>query len=115
LNIGLIGNEGLNIRKNNNNVEFTLNNLVDDNSKKYLEIKDGYKFNIRIGSVNEGTVNEGITDYKEFNTFKNQSIAIHALATQFLEISNSLSPSSTDDLIYYYGSADLIDAIKLND
>lgn len=113
LNIGFIGNEGLNIKKNNNNIEFNLNNLVDDNSKKYLEIKDGYKFNIKKGSVNENTVINGITDYEEFNTFKIQSIATHALATQFLEINNSLSPSSTDGLKYYYGSTDLVTAITL--
>lgn len=113
LNVVLNGSNGIIIKKNNNTVEFSINNIVNTDSQKYLSIDDGYKFNIKKGSINENTVIDGITDYAEFNTFKIQSIATHALATQFLEINNSLSPSSTDGLKYYYGSTDLITAITL--
>ena len=113
-NFSFKGENGIVITKDSSDIKFSANNNVDEQSKNYLNIENFHKFKILKGSISsDGTIIDGITDYREFHTFKTASIATHALATQFLEINNSLSPSSTDGLTYYYGSTNLKEAITL--
>lgn len=109
------GENGIAVTLDSSTIKFSATNNVDEQSKSYLNVENFHKFKILKGSYSSdtNTITDGITDYREFHNFKTASISAHALATQFLEISNSLSPSSTDGLKYYYGSTDLVTAITL--
>ena len=109
LNIVLNGSNGIIIKKNNNTIEFSANNIVNTDSQKYLSIDDGYRFNIKKGSKNGESITNGITDYAEFDEFKTSVISIFS-SMQPIIISNSLSETSGD---YYYGSTKLKEAITL--
>lgn len=101
------GLNGIKTKKNGNAIEFTAANEVATDSTKYLEIESGYKFKVKIGSVENNTVTNGLTDYDEFSTFRSNVLT---KTTVFEVISNSLTDTSKD---YYYGSTDLKTAITL--
>lgn len=105
--IAVKGISGIVTKKNGSDIEISAANEVATDSTKYLEIDSGYKFKARIGSVSNNQVVNGLTDYEEFATFRSD---VFRTTTQFEIIGNSLNETSFD---YYYGSADLIDAVKL--
>lgn len=113
LNITYKGINGIKVRKDSNNIEFSAANVVNDLSKKYLKISNGYQFDAIIGSNGrienkEFKCNDGLTDYREFAEFK--------LATEltfgslYRVISNSLKDTTKD---IHYGSTDLVDIISV--
>lgn len=101
------GVNGIVTKKNGSDIEIGAVNEVATDSTKYLEIDSGYQFKVRIGSVVNNKVVNGLTDYEEFATFRSNVIQT---TTQFELIENSLKDTSFD---YYYGSTDLVDAITL--
>lgn len=96
---------GISVLKNGNDIEFKAANEVVTGSESYLEITDGYKFAVKIGSVSNGQLTEGLTKYSEFNAFKNQVIGS---TTSFTIINNSLKDTTQT---YYYGSTALKAAV----
>lgn len=92
---------GISVLKNGNDIEFKAANEVVTGSESYLEITDGYKFAVKIGSVSNGQLTEGLTKYSDFNAFKNQVIGS---TTSFTIINNSLKDTTQT---YYYGSTAL--------
>lgn len=104
----LKGGNSIKVKKNSNNIEFTVVNEVDTNSSKYAEFDStNNKLKIKIGSISGNTVTNGLTDYAEFAQLRNNVIA-RALEVEL--ITNSLTDTSQD---YYYGSTDLKDAVTL--
>lgn len=104
----LKGGNSIKVKKNGNAVEFTVVNEVDTNSAKYAEFDSTTnKLKIKIGSVSGNTVTNGLTDYEEFVTLR-QNVITRSL--EFELITNSLTDTSKD---FYYGSTDLRDAITL--
>lgn len=101
------GTNGIVTKKNGSAIEIGAVNEVATDSTKYLEIDSGYKFKVRIGSVSNNQVVNGLTDYEEFATFRSNVIQT---TTQFEIIENSLKDTSFD---YYYGSTDLKTAVTL--
>lgn len=113
LNITYKGINGITIRKdNNNNVEFSANNIVNELSKKYLKISNGYQFDAIIGSVTtEGetsTVHDGLTDYREFTEF--ETWTIDKFRNLHHVISNSLNDETKD---IHYGSTRMVEIISV--
>ena len=96
---------GISVLKNGNDIEFKAANEVVTGSESYLEITDGYKFAVKIGSVSNGQLTEGLTKYSEFNAFKNQVIGS---TTSFTIINDSLKDTTQT---YYYGSTALKAAV----
>lgn len=89
---------GINITKNNNDVEFAAANTVTPTSNSYLKITDGYKFGVILGSIDESNqVTEGLVN---FGTVHQLALQV-AKTTIFEEIDYKLSgdPSKT----YQYG------------
>lgn len=101
------GVNGIVTKKNGSDIEIGAVNEVATDSTKYLEIDNGYQFKVRIGSVVDNQVVNGLTDYDEFATFRSNVIQT---TTQFEIIENSLKDTSFD---YYYGSTDLKTAVTL--
>lgn len=113
VNITLKGGKAIGVKKNGNSVEFNSLYTVDSNSTKYLSISDDNKFKIAIGSTSTSgtntTILDGLTDYNEFITFKNNSILTHQSAMYYEEVVESLV--GDDNTKYQYGNAKLIAAI----
>ena len=104
------GLNGINIKKNNNTIEFTgRSNEVNTGSENYLEIIDGYKFKIKQGSVSGSTVTEGITPYSEFVGFK---ASMQLIGAMFESFTYSLNGSANANE-YRYGNQKLKDAITI--
>ena len=104
----LKGVNSIKVKKNGNAVEFTVVNEVDTNSAKYAEFDSTTnKLKIKIGSVSGNTITNGLTDYEEFVTLR-QNVITRSL--EFELITNSLTDTSKD---FYYGSTDLKEAITL--
>lgn len=107
-NLTLKGINSITIKKNGNVAEFNVVNEVDTNSAKYAEFDStNNKLKIKIGSVSGNTVVNGLTDYEEFATLR-QNVIARSLECEV--ITNSLTDTSKD---FYYGSTDLKDAITL--
>lgn len=107
------GINGIKITKksDSNTIQFQSANESEEGNN-YLTITNGYQFKINKGeSDNNGNIiKQGITDYKEFNDFKNASIAAHALAIHYEKLDYSLTDSTKE---YYYGSDSLKTAITI--
>lgn len=107
-NLTLKGINSITVKKNGDVAEFTVVNEVDTNSAKYAEFDStNNKLKIKIGSVSGNTVINGLTDYEEFATLR-QNVIARSLECEV--ITNSLTDTSKD---FYYGSTDLKDAITL--
>ena len=107
-NLTLKGINSITVKKNGNVAEFNVVNEVDTNSAKYAEFDStNNKLKIKIGSVSGNTVINGLTDYEEFATLR-QNVIARSLECEV--ITNSLTDTSKD---FYYGSTDLKDAITL--
>lgn len=103
-----VGTNGIAIRKNGNNIEFTSLLTVNSASESYLSVTEGHKIGVKLGSLNEdGTYNEGLVNFS----------TIHNLATQvgkttiYEEINYTLI--GEDASKYQYGNEKLIAAITL--
>lgn len=95
VSIEVKGIKGITVFKNDNTIEIGAVNEVEANSQNYLNITEGYKFGVKIGSVDgSGNVIPGLTDYE---TFYNLASNIHALGVIFEEKAT-----------LNYGSSDLI-------
>ena len=103
------GVNGIVAKKNGDTIEIGAANEVDTDSSKYLEITNGYKFGVKIGSLvtdgNTTRVQDGLTDFSDFATFRANVLAS---TTSYELINNSLSDTSKT---YYYGSTSLVGAI----
>lgn len=105
----IVGN-ALNITSTN--VVSNQDNHDKSKSTQYLNIEDNHKFSVVLGSRNGATINDGITDYREFATFQD---AVIASALTFEAISYSLkdttSPGENDP--FRYGNQSLRDIINI--
>ena len=116
VNITLKGIRGIRVLKNGDNVEFTAVNEVieqdvpqEKNPRKveYLTIDDGYKFGVKLGSVNaDGTINDGLTDFSQFSALVNKV----SVTTSFELINYSLKGEASETE-YRYGNDVLLKAI----
>lgn len=107
VNITFKGLTSIKVKKNGDVVEIGAVNEVDTNSAKYLEFDSNNKLKAKIGSLNNNTVVQGLTDYEEFATFR-ANVLIEG--TKFLAITNSLKDTSAD---LFYGSTDLATAVYI--
>ena len=107
------GINGIKITKktDSDNIQIQAMNESEEGNN-YLTITNGYQFKINKGEsdTNGNITKQGITDYKEFNDFKNASIAAHALAIHYEKLDYSLTDSTKE---YYYGSDSLKTAITI--
>lgn len=117
--IKIDGGNGISASAINNTLTFTSTNAVNqqynsDKSKQaqYLSIEDNHKFSVVLGTRSGNTINDGVTDYREFTTFQD---AVIASALTFEEIGYSLkdseSPGDNDPL--RYGNQALRDIITV--
>lgn len=97
VSIEVKGVKGIVVVKNSNSIEISASNEVDVDSQNYLEITDGYKFGVKLGSVESGQVNPGLTDYDEFAEFRS---LVYSNGTIWEEVAT-----------LEYGSSNLIAAI----
>lgn len=113
------GLNGIQIRKNGNDIEFLAANTVieqdvpnvtTERSTKYLTVADGYKFGVKLGSVDKstGAVTDGLTDYNEFNELRK----VVTYTTTFELISYSLKGAASEDE-YRYGNDKLKAAVYI--
>lgn len=104
------GLNGIIVKKNNNNIEITSNNVVKSDSSEYLTITGGNQFGVKIGHIDEdsGEVVNGLTDYSEFKDFTLNVVA--SMLTPIL-ITNSLTDNNGTN--YYYGSNKMIEALTV--
>ena len=98
VSIEVKGIKGITVLKNGDSIEFGAANEVDVNSQNYLEITDGYKFGVKLGSVESNQVNHGLTDYSEFAEFRS---LVYYNGTVWEEVET-----------LEYGSSNLITAIS---
>lgn len=98
VSIEVKGVKGIVVVKNGDSIEISASNEVDVDSQNYLEITDGYKFGVKLGSVESGQVNPGLTDYGEFAEFRS---LVYSNGTIWEEITT-----------LEYGSSNLIAAIS---
>lgn len=101
------GLAGITVRKTDNDIEFLAANEVEDTSANYLTITDGYKFGVKIGTVTNGSVVNGLTDFAEFAQFRSNVLASGVI---FESIDTSLSDTTAT---YYYGNDALKAAISV--
>lgn len=116
VNITLKGINGIRVLKNGDNVEFVAVNEVieqdvpqENNQRKtkYLTIDDGYKFGVKLGSVNaDGTITDGLTDFSQFSALVNKV----SVTTSFELIDYSLKGEASETE-YRYGNQKLRDAV----
>lgn len=99
------GVNGIVTKKNDNDLEIAAANEVATDSVNYLEIDSGYKFKVKIGSVENNAVVNGLTDYNEFAEFRSNVLS---KTTVFVEIANSLTDTTKT---FYYGSTELQKAV----
>ena len=107
------GNTGINITNEGNNIEFTLNNVVDTNSTDYLIINEN-KFGVKLGSGSGESLKNGLVDYATFNQFE-QSVYNFIQRTHFINIDYSLNSDTTPGVNdpYRYGNDSLKSAINI--
>lgn len=99
------GTNGIEVLKDGNDIQFRAANQIYETSAKYLNT-NGYQFGVTIGSKNGTTVNDGLTDYKEFNEFR--TTVATAIANLIEIIDNSLTDTTET---YYYGSTALVNIV----
>lgn len=100
--IQLVGGNGIEVTNDNNSAKFT----IKTNHSFLKTTADG--LSLKMGSVSNEVVDDGLTSYSEFNTL---SEFVISSTLGFDRISNSLNSSTYD---YHYGSAELIKAITLD-
>lgn len=100
------GINGILVAKNGNSIEISASTEVASGSEPYLSVTDGHKIGVKLGSVVDGEVVNGLTDYNEFAEFRS---LVYTVGTVWEEITNDLSNTQSK---YYYGSSDLITAIS---
>lgn len=98
VSITVKGIKGITAFKDGNTIEIGAANEVDADSQSYLEITDGYKFGVKLGSVESGQVTPGLTDYGEFAEFRS---LVYSNGTIWEEVAT-----------LEYGSSGLIAAIS---
>ena len=108
--IQIKGASGVVVTHDNNIINVEANNtIVDDGSRKYLAVEDGYKFKATIGKVENGTITDGLADFRNMMEYIAE---LHSTTAKYIEITNSLS-STTTTYEYRYGSEALVSAITL--
>lgn len=100
------GLAGITVRKTDNNIEFLAANEIGEDSTKYLET-NGYQFDVKIGTVTDGKVVDGLTDFAEFAQFRSNVLSLGVI---FESIDTSLSDTTAT---YYYGNDALKAAISV--
>lgn len=109
------GGSGIKIRKveNQDVIEYISDVKISQNSTTYLS-SDGYQIGAKIGSItteeNTQTINDGLTDYREFSEFRNNTLTVLNSTLIFQSITDSLNDTTKD---LHYGSNDLVNAIKI--
>lgn len=109
--VGVQGGNGIEVRNNSGDIIISSTNKVANTSTNYLNITNNSEFSVKIGSYDGETLTQGLTDYSEFNTFKN---SVYSSTTSFETISSKLTDQTkieANNKNYYYGSADLLAAI----
>ena len=76
-------------------------------SKTVASANSSNKLKIKIGSIYNNQVVDGLTDFAEFATFRSNVLAF---GIKFVPIDSSLKDTTGK---YYYGSTDLVGAITL--
>lgn len=109
------GGAGIQVRRvvDQDALEFLANISIQAASSKYLT-SNGHQIGVVIGSIgtdeNPAAINDGLTDYAEFATFKASTLTILNSTLTFSPITDSLKDTTKD---LYYGSADLKTAITV--
>ena len=105
--ITLKGYRGIVTKKNGNDIEILAANELAAGADAYLSLEDGYKFGVKIGSLSNNVVTNGLTDFAEFNTFRANVL------TQTV-VHDIIDYSLTDTTkAYHYGSVALKAAVTL--
>lgn len=109
--IQIQGTSGVIVTHTDNTIKVTADNtIVDDGSRKYLAVEDGYKFKATIGKVENGTITDGLADFRNIMEYIAE---LHSTTAKYIEINNSLSSTDTT-LEYRYRSEALVKAITLD-
>ena len=109
--IQIQGTSGVSVTHTDNTINITADNtIVDDGSRKYLAVEEGYKFKATIGKVENGTITDGLADFRNMMEYIAE---LHSTTAKYIEINNSLSSTDTT-LEYRYRSEALVKAITLD-
>lgn len=109
--IQIQGTSGIVVTHTDNTINITADNtIVDDGSRKYLAVEEGYKFKATIGKVENGTITDGLADFRNMMEYIAE---LHSTTAKYIEINNSLSSTDTT-LEYRYRSEALVKAITLD-
>ena len=103
------GGNGINVTKQADSDTLIFTSTNESESNDYLTITDNHKFKIKIGSISDNKLNNGLVDYEEFSRTISK---IYTDTNHFLIIENSLTNSEKD---YHYGSTALINAITIQE
>lgn len=107
----LKGINGIAVKKNGDDVEFTAVNEIAEGSEDYLET-NGYQFGVKIGSMNGTLINHGLTDYAEFADFRTVILAKGVLFDNIAySLKDTTEPGQTDP--YRYGNTALATAVNV--
>lgn len=111
-NITFKGLNGIQVRKVNDDIEILSTLTIDSNSTKYLELTEDYKLKAKIGTVSNGVVTDGLTDYAEFLQLK-ASILTQGIIFASIDYSlkSETPPGDTDP--YRYGNDSLKEAVRI--
>lgn len=109
--IQIQGTSGIVVTHTDNTINITADNtIVDDGSRKYLAVEEGYKFKATIGKVENGNITDGLADFRDMMGYIAE---LHSTTAKYIEINNSLSSTDTT-LEYRYRSEALVKAITLD-
>lgn len=105
VNITLKGTAGINVKKNENAVEFYANNSVLNDSTNYLKITDGYQIGVKLGGYDQ--TNKVVDGLASFESVHNLALKV-VNATEIIEY----SLVGTDAEKYQYGNEKLKAAVN---
>ena len=107
----LKGVNGIAVKKNGDDVEFTAVNEIAEGSEDYLET-NGYQFGVKIGSMDGIYINPGLTDYAEFADFRTVILAKGVLFDNITySLKDTATPGQNDP--YRYGNTALATAVNV--
>lgn len=115
--ITIKGVGGIVATKNGDAVELKAANVVNDASKPYLKVTNGYMFDAIIGSRNGETLTEGLTKYSDFDTLNTTVASLVRATTMHSVLTGSLKTGASDaeGTSYAYGNEALVAAITITD
>lgn len=106
----LKGVAGILVKRTGNSVEFIANNTVNTGSTDYLSITDGYKFGVKLGSLDPdtGEVTEGLVNFSTVHR-----LAAQVANTTIFEVIDYSLIGDDSTKKYQYGNENLVKAITV--